>query len=58
MPHHNFILLLIPRESLLYHLGQMGFVNQAGWKVGLEVIPESDNLELRELCHLGNNDDR
>ena len=30
----------------------MGFVNQAGWKVGLEVIPEGDNLKLRELCHL------
>ena len=30
----------------------MGFVDQAGWKVGLEVIPEGDNLKLRELCHL------
>ena len=30
----------------------MGFVNQTGWKVGLEVIPESDNLKLSELCHL------
>ena len=56
--HHISISLLIPRESFLDHLGEMGFVNQAGWKVGLEVIPESDNLELRELCHLGNNDDR
>ena len=36
----------------------MGFVNQAGWKVGLEVIPEGDNLKLRELCHLEDQDDK
>ena len=46
----------MPGKGLLYHLSEVGFIYQAGGKICLEMIPKSDNLELRKLCHLEEQD--
>ena len=46
----------MPGKCLLYHLGEMGFVDQSWGKVCLEMVPEGDDLELCELGHLKQSD--